>query len=187
MEEAGIGYSIAESFIKNGAGVIITGRNLHKLEEAKKRLMKSCLCESEKIQIGILDISKIDILNEKFNEIIEKTNFKIDIFVNNAGVNCGEYFPETKEEDYDRVLDTNLKGSYFASQIFIKYMISNNIKGNLLNVTSSSALRPAISPYILSKWGERSLTLGLAKKYLPYGITINGIAPGNTATDMIKK
>lgn len=184
---SGIGYSIAENFLKNGARVIITGRNLDKLEKAKKNLMKNCLCESEKIHTGVLDISNVHMLNEKFNEIIEKIDFKIDIFVNNAGINCGEYFPETKEEDYDKVLDTNLKGCYFVSQIFIKYMINNNIKGNLLNVTSSSSLRPAISPYILSKWGERSLTLGLAKKYLPYGITINGIAPGNTATDMIKK
>lgn len=72
------------------------------------------------------------------------------------------------------------------SQAIINYMITNKIKGNILNVTSSSALRPAISPYILSKWGERGLTLGMAKKYLPYGIIVNGIAPGSTATAMVK-
>lgn len=66
-------------------------------------------------------------------------------------------------------------------------MVENKIKGNILNITSSSSLRPAISPYIISKWGERSLTLGMAKKYLPYGIIVNGLAPGSTLTPMLNK
>ncbi|WP_347460534.1 SDR family oxidoreductase [Clostridium sp. DMHC 10] len=96
-------------------------------------------------------------------------------------------FPDTSEEDYDRVLETNLKGMYFLSQEIAKYMVDNKIKGNILNITSSSALRPGISPYIVSKWGERSLTLGMAKKYLPYGIIVNGLAPGSTLTPMLRK
>ena len=55
------------------------------------------------------------------------------------------------------------------------------------NITSSSALRPGISPYIISKWGENSLTLGMAKKYLPYGIVVNALAPGSTITPMLGK
>lgn len=66
-------------------------------------------------------------------------------------------------------------------------MVKHHIRGNILNVTSSSALRPAISPYILAKWGERGLTLGMAKKYLPYGIIVNGIAPASTLTPMLQK
>ena len=62
------------------------------------------------------------------------------------------------------------------SQEIAEYMVNNNIKGNILNITSSSALRPGISPYIISKWGERSLTLGLAKKYLPYDIIVRKIS-----------
>lgn len=52
---------------------------------------------------------------------------------------------------------------YFISQEVAKYMVENKIEGNILNITSSSSLRPGISPYIISKWGERSLTLGMAK------------------------
>ena len=66
-----------------------------------------------------------------------------------------------------------------------KYMKENKVEGNILNVGSSSCLRPATSAYTLSKWGIRGLTLGLAKSLAPYGITVNGIAPGPTATPML--
>ena len=124
-------------------------------------------------------------MKNEFDKIV--SNNIIDIFVNNAGVNGGEVFPNTSEEDFDKVMDTNLKGLYFFSQIIADYMVENKIKGNILNITSSSSLRPGISPYILSKWGEKSLTLGMAKKYLPYGIVVNALAPGNTSTSMVNK
>lgn len=66
-------------------------------------------------------------------------------------------------------------------------MKAHQIKGNILNIASSSSLRPAVSAYTLSKWGIRGLTLGLAKTLAPYGITVNGVAPGPTATPMLMK
>lgn len=182
---SGIGYSIAESFLKNGATVIITGRNVEKLENARKSLIENCSCKEDRIYTGILDILKVDTIENNFIYITNQLNKKIDIFVNNAGVNGKTVFPLTPEDEYDTILDTNLKGMYFMSQVIVKYMINNKIQGNILNVTSSSSLRPGISPYIISKWGERSLTLGMAKKYLPFGIIVNGIAPGSTATPML--
>ena len=182
---SGIGYSIASSFIKNGATVIITGRNISKLEEAKKSLIKECKVEEKKVLINSLDLLDIKNMQKAFDKIV--SNNKVDIFINNAGVNGGEVFPNTSIEDYNKVMDTNLKGMYFFSQIIADYMVKNKIKGNILNITSSSSLRPGISPYILSKWGEKSLTLGMAKKYLPYGIVVNALAPGNTSTSMVNK
>ncbi len=111
---------------------------------------------------------------------------QIDILVNNAGV-FGAFFSHATEEEYDKVMDTNLKGVFFLSQLFGKYMKDNGIKGNILNVASSSSLRPAISAYTVSKWGIRGLTLGLARALIPFGITVNGIAPGPTATPMLIK
>lgn len=184
---SGIGYSIAESFLKNGATVIITGRSEEKLKKAKEKLLSSTNCDSNSIKTGILDICMISELQKNLDCIISNCTNKIDIFVNNAGVNGGNVFPNTREDEYDKILDTNLKGMYFVSQLFVKYMINNKIRGNILNVTSSSALRPAISPYIVSKWGERGLTLGMAKKYLKHGIVVNGIAPGSTSTAMLNK
>ena len=182
---AGIGYSIAESFLNNGASVIIVGRDENKLNKAKASLLYDTNCSSDKIFSHVLDISDVKNLKVNFENIVKECNKPIDIFVNNAGINIGDYFPDTSEEDYDKVLDTNLKGTYFFSQIVCDYMVNNKIKGNLLNVLSSSSLRPGISPYIISKWGERSLTLGLAKKYLPYGIIVNAVAPGSTSTSMV--
>lgn len=182
---SGIGFAIAQSFVNNGASVIIVGRNEKKLEAARENLLKKCYNKNIVILSESVDVSDINSLKEKFSIIEKKCPYKIDILVNCAGINEGKVFPETEEESFDKIIDTNLKGTYFLSQIVVDYMIKNKIKGNILNVTSSSALRPAISPYIISKWGERALTLGMAKKYLPYGIVVNGIAPGSTATEML--
>ena len=66
-------------------------------------------------------------------------------------------------------------------------MKQQNIAGNILNIASSSSFRPASSAYTISKWGVRGLTLGLAKSFSPYGIVVNGVAPGPTATPMLLK
>lgn len=71
------------------------------------------------------------------------------------------------------------------SKLVGSYFVENTIHGNILNVGSSSCLRPAASAYTLSKWGIKGLTLGLAKTLAPYGITVNGIAPGQTLTSMV--
>lgn len=184
---SGIGYAIAKSFLVNGAGVVLCGRNEVNLENAKEKLCTECRCENLRIETLVLDISKVEDMKKTLLTYLAKDNVRIDIFVNNAGINGGDLFPNTREEDYDSILETNLKGMYFISQEIANYMINNRISGNILNITSSSALRPAISPYIISKWGERGLTLGMAKKYIPYGIVVNGLAPGPTLTPMLKK
>lgn len=183
---SGIGYAIANAFLRNGAQVIISGRNMDKLNEAKDNLIRETKCNENDVICFKLDIAKINLDDNNLTSFLDKSE-KIDIFVNNAGVNMGNTFPYTRVEDYENVLNTNLKGMYFFSQCVFKYMVKNTIQGNILNITSSSALRPAISPYIISKWGEKSLTLGMAKKALPYGITVNGLAPGSTLTPMLQK
>ena len=112
---------------------------------------------------------------------------RIDILVNSAGVVSHSDFLDMSESEYDSIMDINAKGTFFMSQATAKYMIENRIKGHILNVTSSSALRPAWTPYQMSKWAVRGLTLGMADKLLPYGIIVNAIAPGPTATPMLNK
>lgn len=122
---------------------------------------------------------------EKFARALDLIqNKQIDILVNNAGVVGGE-IRECTEEKFDAIFDTNVKGSFFLSQLVANYMKDNSIKGNILNVGSSSSLRPATSAYTMSKWSIRGMTKGLAKILAPYGITVNGIAPGPTATPML--
>ena len=112
---------------------------------------------------------------------------RIDILVNSAGVVSHSDFLDMSEQEYDSIMDINAKGTFFMSQAVAKYMIENRIKGHILNVTSSSALRPAWTPYQMSKWAVRGLTFGAADKLLPHGIIVNAIAPGPTATPMLDK
>lgn len=181
---SGIGFAIAESFLKNGATIVITSRSNEKVQNAVLELEQ----KDEKFKGRIfgleMDSKDVNSFEEKFSDVLKFCKGKIDILVNNAGIIKGN-FGSLKEEDFDLVLGTNLKGAYFLSQVVANYMKDNCIKGNILNVASSSSLRPAVSPYTLSKWGLRGLTLGLAKILIPYGIVVNGIAPGPTATPML--
>ena len=180
----GIGLAMAESFIKSGAKVIIAGTNEEKL--------RSCC---EKIGGGGLNLSYIVIDVKDVQTMPEKVRTaaaifpenRIDILVNSAGVVSHSDFLDMSEQEYDIIMDINAKGTFFMSQAVAKYMIENRIKGHILNVTSSSALRPAWTPYQMSKWAVRGLTLGTADKLLPYGIVVNAIAPGPTATPMLGK
>lgn len=183
---SGIGFEIAKAFLRSGATVVITGRNQIKVNEAVNKLKVSDDVFRNKV-FGIeLDNSNVSGFEEKFNEIkLLLENKSLDILVNNAGVLTGGSFSQVTPEDFDLVYDTNLKGVYFLSQLVSKYMIQNKVHGNILNIASSSSLRPASSPYTLSKWGVRGLTLGLAKTLSPYQIVVNGLAPGPTATPML--
>lgn len=181
---SGIGYCIAKAFLDSGATVIITSRN-------NERLKTSCekLAESYKDRIFgiVLDNTKINTFEQVFRSAISLVGGRyIDILVNNAGVSGGDICT-TSVTEYDNVMNTNLRGVFFLSKLVGKYMKENGIEGNILNIASSSSLRPAISAYMLSKWGIRGLTLGLARAFAPYGITVNGIAPGPTATPMLLK
>ncbi len=182
---SGIGFAIANAFLRSGAHVVITGRNTEKLENACKEL-KKLNPENDNIYGIYMDNSDIPSLSNKFEQVIKLLNDKkLNILVNNAGFAKGGAFSTISNQDFSDVIDTNLKGTFFISQIAAKYMKNNNIHGNILNIASSSSLRPAVSPYTISKWGIRGLTQGLAKLLIPYGIVVNGIAPGPTATPFL--
>lgn len=168
----GIGLAIAESFLKAGAEVVIAGRNANKLETAVRHLGAF-----GDVATVLLDVTTPD----KFADILGSLK-AFDILVNNAGYVGGGSFGNTMQSEYDRVLDTNLRGAYFLSQEVSKKWIADGVRGNILNVCSASSLRPGNSPYILSKWGLRSLTVGMARELIRHGIVVNGIAPGCTNT-----
>lgn len=180
---AGIGYEIAKSFLKAGANVVITGRDQGRIEKARDTLKQSTGNNNvEGLVLNNIDVSSF---SGKVKEVVKMFG-KIDILVNNAGVLTYDTISTENQDKYDQVLDTNLRGPFFLSQQVGRYMIENKIKGNILNVGSSSCLRPAVSAYTVSKWGIRGLTLGLARSLAPHGITVNGIAPGQTLTAMVQ-
>lgn len=180
---SGIGKAIAESYLRSGASVIITGRNQEKVDTVVEELRK--YSQNRAIVLGIeLDNTKTSSFQDALDNIDKLiAPAKIDVLVNNAGVGGGD-ISNTSEEEFDKVINTNLKGTFFLSRVVAKYMIKNEINGNILNIASSSSLRPAASAYTFSKWGIRGFTLGLAKTLASHGITVNGLAPGPTATPM---
>lgn len=182
---SGIGYAIARAMINAGAEVVITSRSAERAKFSAEKLQIECNNNNMIHGYGMdaRDISKFD------NSILEIMSLfsthRIDVLVNNAGIGGGD-ISTASEEEYDEVMNTNLKSSFFLSRIVAKQMIENGIKGHILNIASSSSLRPANSAYILSKWGIRALTEGLARGLIKHGIVVNGLAPGSTATPMLK-
>lgn len=185
---SGIGFYIAKAFLNAGATVVITSRKEENLTKAYASLNPDRLYDNRVFGI-VLDNAKVEKFQAGFDEALRKVKATgkdacIDILVNNAGI-LGGSMPNATESEFDSVIETNLKGVFFLSQLVGKYFKDNKIEGNILNIASSSSLRPAASAYTISKWGLRGLTLGLAKSLVRYGITVNGIAPGPTATPML--
>ncbi len=179
---SGIGLAIAERFVSAGSRVIIAGTNEDKLRKCCEKF------PSEKVRWLVIDLNNVSVLKDKFNEALALfSNSQIDILVNSAGYHPKKIFFDITEDDFDRTINTNVKGVFFMSQVVGWYMMKNHIKGHILNISSSSALRPAWSPYEISKWAIRGMTVGLADTLIPHGIIVNAIAPGPTATPMIGK
>lgn len=186
---SGIGLEMAKTFLSADCRkLVITSRNKEKLDNTVSELRKLYEEKANYIFGVILELDEIDSYNNVVKEII--TVFEgepIDIWVNNAGIYKGTRFGNVSSDDFDILMDVNLKSQYFISQIVSNYMIENKIKGNILNLCSSSSYRPSIDPYMLSKLGMSGLTLGMAKKLIPFDIVVNGIAPGPTFTPMLHK
>ena len=172
----GIGLAIAKSLQKSGCTVVIAGTNERKLHELKEETYMDTI---------MMDYAKLDSFESIINEVVHEHG-KLDIFVSSAGVHTEnvEFWTMTPEE-YDRVMNINLKGTFFICQTIGKYMRDNKIQGSILLISSSRGSEPAWSPYGLSKWGMKGLVQGLAKMFIPYGINVNAIAPGSTATSLI--
>ena len=177
----GIGKEIARVFLNAGAKVVLVGRNVKKLQQTKEELQFE-----EHVKTLSYDIAKMDEIPQMAKAAFDSFDDKrVDILVNAAGIIDSTDFLHVTEETFDKVIATNLKATYFVSQAVSRQMIEKGIKGHILNVSSSSAIRPASTPYQLSKWGINGLTKGMAEQLLPYGIVVNAVGPGPTATTML--
>lgn len=180
---SGIGYEVAKAYINAGARVVITGRNEEKVKKACEVIDKEVSRKGNIFGI-VMNNTDVKSMPSKLQDIERVLGTgHIDILVNNAGVVGGEV-KDCTEELYDTILDTNLKGTFFLSKLVARYWVNNQIEGNILMMGSSSSLRPATSAYTLTKNALYGFTKGLAKVLAPHGITVNGLAPGPTATPM---
>ena len=178
----GIGFAIAKELVNAGCSVVITGRNEKTLKVAAEKIGKTATPM-------VWNASDIDLAAAKINEAAEILG-GLDIVVNNAGIFAqrNEWSKtgllQTTVDEWQSVMKTNTSAIFFTMQAAVNYMLENNIKGNILNVTSVAGYEPVYGAYGASKIAATGLTRGWGKMFANDGITINGIAPGPVATEM---
>lgn len=182
----GIGYAIAERFLREKAKVVIADVDDAAGRKAAKQLGKinSCTfihCDvSQKLDVHNLVASTLDLHD------------RIDILVNNAGMIAGGDFLEIEEEDFDRVIAVNLKGAFLCGQAVARNMVEAVKEGArpgvIINMSSVNAVFAIANqvPYSVSKGGMNQLTKVMALSLAPHGIRVNAIGPGSIMTQILE-
>jgi gluconate 5-dehydrogenase len=178
----GIGQAIAEGFAQREARVIITGRDQATLEQTT-----SAITAGTNVQSLVCDVAQPAAIDLLVGRVMREYG-RIDTLVNSAGVNRRKPAATVTEEDYDYVLDINLKGAFLLSQAVGRQMIQQR-SGSQINIASLSTDRPLkhVAPYAMSKAGLGQMTRSLAMEWGPHGVRVNAIAPGFILTDLTRK
>ena len=179
----GIGLAISRGLAEAGAAVIIANRRAEEGKQAAESLKKDGL---NVISIPI-DVSDEASIAEMVSNVVENLG-KIDILVNNAGVIIRKAAEEVTREDWDYMMNINLRGVFFCCQLVGREMIKQK-KGKIINISSDASQRatPERSVYATSKAGVSHLTRCLAVEWAKHNINVNAIGPGPTHTPLNKK
>jgi glucose 1-dehydrogenase len=178
----GIGLAIAQRFAREGADVAFCYRS-------NKPGADEVVTEIQKLGLGFqCDVGRVTD-GQKFIADTLAQFGKIDILVNNAGLERHADFWDATEEDYDAVLNVNLKGLFFITQAFVKHRMQVKSGGKIINISSvhEELPFPHFTSYCASKGGVKMLTRNLSIELAPLGITINNIAPGAIETPINTK
>lgn len=176
----GIGNGIAMELAKAGADIIVTSRN--------KADCENVVGEIKKFGVRALafaaDVTKIDDINALLTAAINHFG-RIDILVNNAGTAVTKKAEYLTEEDWDRVLNTNLKGVFFCTQAIGRHMIENK-SGKIVNIASMLGIvgDKQVLPYCVAKGGVIQMTRALALEWARYNINVNALCPGYVMTQI---
>ncbi|MFQ6084158.1 MAG: 3-oxoacyl-[acyl-carrier-protein] reductase [Candidatus Aminicenantia bacterium] len=176
----GIGEEIAYCLSEAGSEVVLVDIQLEKLQQVSSNINQG----RGKAHFHQLDVSKNDQVEKVVNEIIEKLG-KIDYLVNNAGITRDTLLMRMKEEDWDKVIEVNLKGTFNFSRAVIRHMLKNKY-GRIVNISSVVGLmgNAGQTNYAASKAGIIGFSKSLAREVASREITVNAIAPGYIATQM---
>ncbi len=174
----GIGFGLAKALSNAGASVVIGARNIEKLKVLANEIKEEG-GEAYPIQLDVTDVNNI---NEVMNDIYN-THGKIDILVNNAGLGANHPAEEVTEEDWDSMMDVNLKGLFFCCQSAGKIMLEQGY-GRIINISSQASLVGIRdhAVYCTTKGGVNQLTKVLALEWSEKGVNVNAIAPTFTYT-----
>ena len=177
----GIGKAIAVKLASKGATVVINYNGSRERAEEVKNEVESAGGKAVIIQCNVADFDAC----KEFIETVIKEQGRIDILVNNAGITKDGLLMKMSEEDFDKVLDTNLKGTFHTIRAALRQMIRQR-SGRIINMASVVGVsgNAGQANYAASKAGVIGLTKTAAKELAGRGITVNAVAPGFIATDM---
>src|SRR5438874_11237584 len=174
--DSGIGRAIAILFAQEGATVVVNyAHNQQKAEEVQQTIEKT----SGKALVIQSDVSQYQQAMGLIQQTVEHFN-RLDIMVNNAGMEIHSPFLDVTEEHFDRVVSIDLKGAFFGAQAAARQMIKRKIAGRIINISSvhEDLPMPQNVPYCCAKGGLRMMTRTICLELAPYNITVNNIAPG---------
>lgn len=177
----GIGAAIAKAFAAEGAAVII---NYNGSKEKAQAVADEITAAHGKAEIYQCNVADFDACGEMIQTLIKKYG-RIDILVNNAGITRDGLLMKMSEEDFDAVIDTNLKGAFHTIRHMSRYFLKQK-SGRIINISSVSGIlgNAGQANYSASKAGVIGLTKSTARELSSRGINVNAIAPGFIATDM---
>jgi glucose 1-dehydrogenase len=176
----GIGAAVVIALAEKGAKVVIDFVvNPEATEELERKLVKM-----GDTAVGVqADVSKVEDLQRMIDTAVSKFG-KLDIMVNNAGIETRSSILDTTEAQYEKVLAVNLKSAFFGTQLAAKQMIAQGGGGRIINMTSvhEDWPMPGNTPYCLSKGGMRMLTRTAGVELAPHNVLVVGVGPGAVAT-----
>jgi NAD(P)-dependent dehydrogenase (short-subunit alcohol dehydrogenase family) len=170
----GLGQQFACALARAGADLVITARNVDSLRETQEEV-EALDRRAVALPLELRDLDS----NHEMVEAAVAAYGGIDILVNNAGCNVRKPALEITPEDWDLVLDTNLRGTFFVAQAVARHMLPRKY-GRIINIGSVTSVfgYAGLAPYCASRGGVKQLTMSLADDWGPHGITVNCLAPG---------
>ncbi len=180
----GIGRALAGEFAERGAKVVITGRNEDTLAATAKEISTG----RHPVDFVVSDVAAAEKAGEVVEQVVAKHG-RVDSLLNVAGVNIRKRSETYTVEEYDYIVNINLRGAFFLAQAAGRHMISRGGGGTVINIESLNTYAPlrGVLPYAMSKAGIGMMTRGLAMEWGPHGIRVNSLAPGFVLTDLTQR
>ena len=179
----GIGLAIVKKYLENGCKVALFGSREESVNKAINELKE--INKDYKVIGFYPNLTNMDEVSNTFKKIKDEFN-QIDILVNNAGVSSKTKLEDYEMEEYDKVVDLNIKSVFVTSKEIVPYL--KETKGIIINTSSMVSIyaQPSGVMYPASKFAVNGITKSLSRELAPYGIRVNAVLPGITETDMVK-
>jgi NAD(P)-dependent dehydrogenase (short-subunit alcohol dehydrogenase family) len=180
----GIGRAYAEGYAGEGARVVLADIDAAAAADAATAIVDRG-GDATGLGVDMADVGSVRTMVAAAAE----WGGSVDILLNNAGIGIAKPLLETTEEDWDRQIDVNLKGMFFAIQAVLPHMLKTG-RGKIINIASTSGFVSSTTPevaYDVSKGGVRQLTVAVAAELAASGINVNGIAPGTIETELTRQ